>query len=60
MAKIGDTIRIISMYGEPQYDDKTGIIEEIGIDPYGDEYMRGTWGGCSVYTKLDKFEIINP
>jgi len=58
MAKIGDTIRIICMDGEPQYAGKTGVIQEIGKDPWGNEYMRGTWGGCSIYTKLDTFEII--
>lgn len=58
MAKIGDRIRIIFMEGEPQYTGKEGIVEQFGKDPWGDDFMRGTWGGCSVYPKVDRFEVL--
>ena len=57
--KVGDRIRIIEMEGEPQYCGKEGIIEQMGVDPWGDEFLRGTWGGLSVYLKTDRIEIIN-
>ena len=59
MAKVGDRIRIIRMDGEPQYTGKVGVVELVGKDCAGDEYLRGTWGGLSVYPKIDEFEIIN-
>ena len=59
MVKVGDKIKIISMRGEPQYTDKEGIIEIIGIDFDNETYYRGTWGGCSVYPSVDKFEVIS-
>ena len=59
MAKVGDKIRILYMDGEPQYTGREGVIETIGKDPWGDEFMRGTWGGCSVYPKVDKYEVID-
>ena len=58
MAKVGDKIRIINMDGEPQYAGREGVIKQIGVDPYGDEYWHGTWGGCSVYPKVDTVEFI--
>ena len=58
MAKVGDKIRIIYMYKEPQYAGKEGVIKKIGVDPWGDEFWHGTWGGCSVYPKVDSVEII--
>ena len=56
--KTGDLVRIIYMDGEPDYAGKEGTITYIGTDPWGDNYLRGTWGGCSIYPRLDKFEII--
>ena len=53
-AKIGDKIRIIRMDGEPDYTDKTGIIEK--IDNAGQIY--GSWGRCAVIPEWDQFEII--
>lgn len=58
MAKVGDTIRIIDMEGEPTYTGKTGVIKSMGVDPWGDIFYRGTWGGCSVYPEKDVIEII--
>lgn len=57
--KVGETIKILDMKGEPQYKGKQGVIEVIGKDPWGDEYLIGTWGGCSVYPKIDDILIID-
>lgn len=40
MAKVGDKIKIIDMYGEPHYQGKVGVIEF--IDSIGQ--LHGTWG----------------
>ena len=56
--EIGDKIRIIDMKNEPQYAGKEGVIKEVGKDCYGDLFYRGTWGGCSVYPRVDKIEKI--
>lgn len=53
-AKIGDEIKILYMEGEPQYTDKTGVIEK--IDDAGQ--MHGTWGGCAVVPECDVFKVI--
>ena len=52
--KVGDTIRIIYMNGEPQYDGKTGIV--IHIDDACQ--IHGTWGGCAIIPEIDDFEVI--
>lgn len=52
--KVGDKIRIISMHNEPQYNDKEGIIEF--IDDWGQ--LHGTWGGCALIPKVDKFKLV--
>lgn len=54
MVKVGDTVRIIEMKGEPQYTGKTGVVQF--IDDAGQ--IHGTWGGCALIPKEDKFEII--
>ena len=53
--KIGDKIRIIEMEGEPGYTGKTGVVDL--IDDAGQ--IHGTWGGCALIPKVDKFEIVN-
>ncbi len=58
-AKVGDRIRIVRMNGEPHYTGKVGVVLTIGKDCDGDEFLRGTWGGLSVYPKTDEIEIIN-
>ena len=58
MAKVGDKIKIIYMEGEPQYSGKVGVVNKISIDPWGDERLDGTWGGCAIYTAKDEFEVI--
>jgi hypothetical protein len=59
MCKVGDTIKIIDMQGEPDYAGRTGIIQSISVDPWGDEFYRGTWGGLSIYPSKDRIEVIN-
>ena len=54
MVKIGDTIRIIYMKGEPQYTGKVGKV--IHIDSIGQ--IHGTWGGCAIIPTEDNYEIV--
>lgn len=53
--KVGDTIRIIEMKGEPSYAGKTGVIKY--IDDLGQ--LHGTWGGLAVIPEEDTFEVID-
>ena len=52
--KIGDTIKIIKMEGEPQYTDREGIVTY--IDDAGQ--IHGTWGGCVLIPEVDGFITI--
>ena len=52
--KIGDKIKIIKMFEEPEYDGKVGIIEF--IDDAGQ--IHGTWGGCALIPNIEEFEVI--
>lgn len=54
MAKVGDTIKIIKMKGEPQYSGKIGTIEH--IDDIGQ--LHGSWGGLAVQPENDSFKIL--
>ena len=54
--KIGDTIKIIKMDGEPQYKDREGIVTH--IDDAGQ--IHGTWGGCAIIPEVDEFIILEP
>ena len=54
MVKVGEKIRIISMYGEPQYSGKEGIVTH--IDGIGQ--IHGTWGGCAIIPETDNFIVI--
>ena len=49
--KIGDTIKIIKMHGEPQYTNREGVVTH--IDDAGQ--IHGTWGGCAVIPKVDTY-----
>ena len=55
MPKVGDTIRIIHMNGEPRYTGKEGVIKS--IDNAGQ--LHGTWGGLAIIPEEDDFEIVN-
>ena len=52
--KIGDTIKIIKMDGEPHYKDREGIV--IHIDDAGQ--IHGTWGGCAIIPEVDTYIIV--
>ena len=52
--KIGDTIKIIKMDGEPEYTNREGVVTH--IDDAGQ--IHGTWGGCAIITEVDEFIII--
>ena len=52
--KIGDTIKIIKMEGEPQYTNREGVITH--IDDAGQ--IHGTWGGCAIVPEIDDFIIL--
>ena len=54
MVKVGDTIRIIYMSGEPQYAGREGIVRR--IDDMGQ--IHGTWGGLAVIEGEDSYEVI--
>ena len=54
--KVGDTIKIIKMEGEPQYTNREGIVTH--IDDIGQ--IHGTWGGCAIIPDVDVYKIIHP
>lgn len=54
MVKIGDTVRIIYMEGEPQYSGKVGVVDY--IDAIGQ--IHGTWGGCAIIPESDSYEVV--
>jgi hypothetical protein len=53
MVKVGDTIEILEMKGEPEYSGRTGVVER--IDAIGQ--LHGTWGGLAVCDE-DNFIVI--
>ena len=52
--KIGDTIKIIKMEGEPQYTDRERVVTH--IDDGGQ--IHGTWGGCAIVPEVDTYIIL--
>ena len=55
--KVGDTIRIIEIYGvfvNERYNGKEGVVQR--IDKIG--LLHGTWGGIAIIPEEDKIEII--
>ena len=52
--RIGDTIKIIKMDGEPQYTNCEGVVTH--IDDAGQ--IHGTWGGCAIVPEIDDFIIL--
>lgn len=54
MVKVGDTIRIIYMNGEPQYSGREGVVRS--IDDMGQ--IHGSWGGLAVIEGEDSYEVI--
>jgi len=58
---VGKKIRIISLKDEPNEDyyiGLDGIVTSSGVDPWGDGFIHGTWGGISIYPEYDDFEIL--
>ena len=55
MVKVGDTIRILYMQGEPDYCGKEGVIRT--IDDAGQ--LHGSWGGLAVIPGTDDFRVID-
>jgi hypothetical protein len=53
--KVGDTVKITNMAGEPGYTGKIGKITE--IDDAGQ--LHGTWGGLALIPGEDQFEILD-
>lgn len=53
--KVGDTVKIIMMAGEPKYTGKIGKITK--IDDAGQ--LHGTWGGLALIPGEDQFEILD-
>ncbi len=61
MYKVGQRIRINFMndkYSSDIYTGREGVITQVNTDPWGDIYLVGTWGGLTLYPKIDKIEII--
>lgn len=61
MAKIGDKIRIINLFGEPfntDYVGKEGIVMGFDKDCYGETRIYGSWGSVFIYPNVDTYEII--
>ena len=52
--KIGDTIKIIKMDGEPQSPGREGVVTH--IDDAGQ--IHGTWGGCAIIPEVDTYIIV--
>jgi hypothetical protein len=52
--KIGDTIKIIKMDGEPQYTNREGVATHIGDAGQ----IHGTWGGCAIIPEVDTYIIV--
>lgn len=58
---IGDKIRIVSIYGEPNsnYKNQIGTITKIETDPWGDMRYGGTWGSIYIYPHIDIIERVD-
>lgn len=53
-AKVGDTIRIVEMTGEPSYSGRVGVVEL--VDDIGQ--IHGSWGGLAIQPEHDTYEIL--
>lgn len=50
--KEGDRLHITKMKGEPNYTGREGIVEFVDDA----DQIHGTWGGCALIPKEDKYE----
>ena len=53
MVKVGDTIKIIDMSGEPRYCGRVGVVTS--IDSMGQ--LHGSWGGLAVIPGSDVYLV---
>ena len=53
--KIGDTVKIIKMEGEPQYANRRGVVTHIDD---ADQIHR-TWGGCAIIPEVDTYIVLS-
>ena len=53
--KIGDTLKIIKMEGEPQYNGREGMVTH--IDDAGQ--IHGTWSGCAIVPEIDTYIVLD-
>lgn len=53
-AKVGDTIRIVEMKGEPKYSGRVGVVDLVD----GKGQLHGSWGGLAVQPENDTYEIL--
>jgi hypothetical protein len=51
---LGRTVIIVSMSGEPHYNNRSGKV--VSVDDSGQ--LHGTWGGLALQPENDKFVII--
>ena len=52
--KIGDSIKVIKMEGEPDYSNRVGIVT--AIDGIGQ--LHGTWGGLAIIPEKDTYQVL--
>ena len=52
--KIGDSIKVIKMEGEPDYSNRVGTVT--AIDGIGQ--LHGTWGGLAIIPEKDTHQIL--
>lgn len=60
MVKVGDTIRILKLYGEDNknYEGRMGIVKSFDTDCDGKKRMWGTWGRIAIYLNEDSWTIV--
>ena len=52
--KIGDTVKIIKMEGEPQYTNREGVVTHIDDA----SQINSTWVGGAIVSEVDEFIIL--
>ena len=52
--KIGDSIKVIKVEGEPDYSNRVGTVT--AIDGIGQ--LHGTWGGLAIIPEKDTYQIL--
>ena len=54
MSEIGNKVKIVDMFGEPNYSGREGYVTH--IDDAGQ--IHGTWGGCAIIPEVDTYIIV--